>query len=174
MKRIKMPAGRDELNRQIYYRCIFWGVSLGIVTGLLYQAVFLSLSIASLPLGVGFGGITGLIMGLVDGHVAVRVLARFPAVTDERKYRITLEGNLLLATIAVIFSIYVPVFALIGGSGSPVDGFRVIAGGFLVASPIAFLAAICSLIASRILGNSYLEYLEYLKYADEIERLNQR
>ncbi|MCA9904551.1 MAG: hypothetical protein KC547_11890 [Anaerolineae bacterium] len=131
---------------------MFLGFSLGAAMGVIFQSIFLSVSWQTIIWGFGFGGIGGLIVGVIDGLVALWLLPRFFAhIPDVAKYRQTLNGVLLLATIFATFIVYAVMFFIV---------VRNLAMGLLCASPVVFLSAICSLIASHILGSWYLRYLE--------------
>lgn len=141
---------RNTLFSQMLARAIFFGFSLGAAMGLIFQAIFFQISWQTILWGVGFGGLGGTIVGVIDGVVAIFILPRFfPHISNVKKYRLTLNGVLLLATILVTFALYTPIFYLFTGSSS----------SLLFAIPIVFLSSICSLIASHILGSWYLQYI---------------
>ena len=145
---------KNNLALQILARAIIFGISLGAVMGLVFQFIFFQISWQTIFWGAGFGGLGGLIVGLINGVAAILILPRFYSdISNIRKFRLKLNGGLLIVTVFVTFAIYTSIFYLFTGSSS----------GLLFAIPVVFLSAICSLIASHFLGSWYLQHIDSSK-----------
>jgi len=142
---------KDDPIAAILAHTMLLGFGLGAAMGMVFQAIFFHLSWQTILWGFGFGAIGGLVVGIIDGVNALWILLRFfRTIPNVGLFRLVLNGVLMLATIVTTIAVYTPIFFFISGS---------LSAALLFVFPIVFSSALCSLVASHILGSWYLRHI---------------
>ena len=98
-------------------RAILYGVVLGGIMGLVFEAIFFHLAWNTVFWGLGFGMAGGFIVGVTDGIAALAMFShRFSNIPTISKYHSRFNGVLLLATVITTAILYISFFSLISGN----------------------------------------------------------